>query len=183
MKNKIGLLIVGSALAAFSAQAQVILSPTAVVANSMGSYASGTYTPVETINHSGLLTDFVSGVTNFDTYLASNPLHSLLATTEFFATSGVLSGTIDYDLGALFKVDRMAFWDEESWGAKTVSIFGSTVSDFSSIVGFGTFSLVDTPPNPSDGSTLDYSAQILTFSQASDVRFIRVTVLDSFPLA
>ena len=78
----------------------------------------------------GCTAGFTSGVTDFDTYIGTSPCHVINFNTEWFAPDGTFTQNIDYDLGALYSVFRMAFWNEESWGTSSVSVFSATDATF-----------------------------------------------------
>ena len=65
---------------------------------------------------SGLSINFDSGVDDFDDYIGQIPRHNLSSAGEWFSEVDVESVTIDYDLGDVFVIDRIAFWNEESAG-------------------------------------------------------------------
>jgi len=138
----------------------VILSPTAVLSNSA---ATTPGSPIEsTINHAGLLTDFVSGVTDFDLYLALNPQHTpAWIPNEWFAAADVLSATIVYDLGGLYDIRRLALWNEEHSGATDIQLFSCTDAACTSPVPLGFFDVVDSPFGVS------YGAQVFDLTDAT----------------
>jgi hypothetical protein len=76
----------------------------------------------QTINQSGLSAGFTSGVTNFDAYLAGNPLHTAGGGTSWFTPLNVTSATIVYDLGDVYAIDRLALWNEEFSGIGSLDI-------------------------------------------------------------
>ena len=107
-----------------NANAGTILSPTAALASSE---FSSDYSINNTIDQSGLSSGFVSGVTDFDTYLATNPTHNLLAFhNEWFTPEGVHSAQVDYNLGAIYNIDRLALWNEEFSGLSAFNILISS---------------------------------------------------------
>ena len=111
----------GAALAAASsAQAAVILAPTVVVSNSMGEYSSDADIG-NAIDQSGLSTSYITGVTNYATYLASSPTHFSAGGHDLFwrSDNGTVTGSIIFDLGDLYSVERLAIWQGESSGAKS----------------------------------------------------------------
>jgi hypothetical protein len=112
-----------------------------------------------TINQSGLSIGYVSGVTDFDVYLATNPLHTIVAANnEWFTAFGVTSATVTYNLGSILNIDRIALWNEESSG------FGQGIVRTSSD-GI-TFSLLTTI-NPFDNPLADYGAQVFGFASTA----------------
>ena len=150
------------------ALAGVILSPTAVVSNSMGETQS---TIDATRNGSGLSIPFTSGVSDFDTYLALSPLHEWIFTdgSEWFSTAGVTQGTIVYDLGALYSVNRLALWNEEFSGIQTMGVETANNAAFVGAASVGNFLPVDSPFDAS------YPAQVFDVAD-SVARYIRLTL-------
>lgn len=148
-----------------NAAAAVILSPVAVV-NTVPEFFPGCCAIGRTIDQSGLSAGFTSGVTDFDTYTGTSPLHSISFGLEWFAPSGTFVQTIDYDLGASYLVDRAAVWNEESWGASTVDIF--TSADNITYASVGTFGLTN-------HLVASYGADILNVSD-STARYVRFVV-------
>lgn len=107
-----------------SATAGVILSPTSATINSGG---PGFGSINDTINQNGLTSSFTSGVTDFATYIAGNPIHSLVfAGNEWFSNSGTDNASVTYDLGAVYNVLQLALWNEEVSGIGLLDLFSST---------------------------------------------------------
>jgi hypothetical protein len=74
--------IIGAFLCSFgvsNAGATVIVSPTAVLSNSLGTYPCCGYTIQSIRDQSGLTAGFASGTTDFDAYLSTNPRHTIAA--------------------------------------------------------------------------------------------------------
>lgn len=168
MPHRILAAIICAALASGSdADAGAILSPVAVLSNTGGSSGTG-FEITNTIDQSGLSTGFVSGVDDFDTYLATNPLHSS-QTGEWFSQIGPLRSVIVYDLGQSFLVSRMALWNEDFAGILTTTV------DISDDVAFGSFSTAGTFEPLSNQANVAYSAEV--FNLAPSVgRFVRMDV-------
>src|SRR5437773_8922150 len=102
-----------------SALASVIDSPTGATASSTF-IAAGDFDIGNTIDHSGLSLNFINGVSDFDAYLAGNPMHTSVADhNEWFSQLGVPQASIIYDLGSVKTVDRLALWNEEFSGFGT----------------------------------------------------------------
>jgi hypothetical protein len=105
------------------AHAGPIIGATGAVINSSG---PGFGTLTETFNQVGLLSGYVSGVTDFDTYLATNPQHtSTFAGFEWFSNSGSTSASVTYDLGSAQVIDALALWNEESSGISVLDLLTS----------------------------------------------------------
>ncbi|MEO0441052.1 MAG: PEPxxWA-CTERM sorting domain-containing protein [Pseudomonadota bacterium] len=118
----------------------------------------------DTFNQAGLNTGYTSGVTDFDTYIASAPTHSFIfAGNEWFANEGS-SAQVTYDLGGVVGIDRLALWNDEAGGIGSLNLSASTDGvNFSSL---GIFAPTDNP------QSTDYLADIFSFS-ATDARFVR----------
>jgi hypothetical protein len=145
-----------------SASAGVIQSPTSGTINS-GGPGNGTLT--ETINQTGLLSGFTSGVTDFATYMATNPKHSLIYSgNEWFSNSGTTSASVTYDLGASYSIDKLALWNEESSGIGLLNLYSSTDG-----VNFFALSLGLTP---TDNPLADYPADVFSFA-TTNARYVR----------
>ena len=151
----------------------VILSPTAIVANTMGTFPCCGYNQVNMINQAGLLAAYTSGVTDFNTYLATNPLHTVDAfCCEWFSPDGVMSGSLTFDLGAIYQVDRVAAWADEFAGFGTTNVFSSL--DNSAFTLVGTF----TPTNHlslAQGGPLTYGADVAALL-VTNGRYIRFDI-------
>ena len=146
--------------------ANTILSPIAALASN--TFGSG-FGIGNTINQSGLSSSFVSGVTDFDTYLATNPTHSVAAfNNEWFTESGIHSAQVDYNLGAIYNIDKLALWNEEGSG---IGAFDISVS--SDNTNFSLLSAGLTPFNNPQG--FDYLAQVFLFGSTS-ARYVRFAI-------
>ncbi|HET9042644.1 MAG TPA: PEP-CTERM sorting domain-containing protein [Burkholderiales bacterium] len=154
-----------TAMVGTSASAAVIISPVSATASST---FSATYDIGNTIDRSGLFTPFVSGVDDFDLYVATNPIHTLQAdNNEWFSASGVTSAQVTYDLGGVIGVDRLALWNEEFSGFGTgrisISDDGVTFASLTSI------SPVDSP------FVQDYGVQVFALG-AINTRYVRFDI-------
>ena len=112
---------------ASQAEAGLIVSPVGAVVNSGGTQAGLTID--DTFNQRGLVTPFVSGVTDFATYIATDPLHNPLPGNGEWA-SGTLGGlspqqtqaVVTYDLGRVMAVNAMALWNDDLFGVGKMNI-------------------------------------------------------------
>lgn len=162
-------------LLAFDVNATVILSPTAISQNTLGD-RDGNVDIGNVIDQSGLSSAFTSGVTDFDTYLGSNPTHSFLAqNNEWFAPDGEFFGAIDFDLGAVYDVDRIAIWNEDATGVAGFELFTSLDSTFAASTSFGIFALTN---NTRD---VDYLADVISLGTISSARYVRMSLLGFHP--
>jgi len=158
---RLGFAIAVASLSA-SASAAVIRSPTAATASST---FPGCCAIERTIDQSGLLSTFTSGVSDFDAYLATNPLHSLVFSNEWFSNSAT-TATVTYDMGAAYTIDRMAYWNEDAAnGPLQFNVSGSTDGV--------TFGLVASNLVPTDHPVVDYPADVFGWTP-QNLRYIRL---------
>jgi hypothetical protein len=147
-----------------SANAGVIVGPVGATATNE---FSATFDIGNTIDQSGLSLNYVSLVTNFESYIASMPSHSLLAAgLEWFTEGDVLTATVVYDLGAVYDIYAIALWNEEFSG------FGQ--GDISTSVDGMTFTALTTinPTDNPDGS--DYLPEV--FSTVFTAQYVQIEV-------
>jgi hypothetical protein len=150
-------------LSAPNARAGVILSPSAIISNSLGEQNSS-FQVANLINQSGLSAGFISGTTDFSTYLAGTPTHlnpSSLGNGGWASQSGTTSGTIVFDLGAVYTLHRMALWNDED--SQAIGGFALVISNdlsFATSTSLGSFSAVVSPNDP-------VAAQVFDLSDAS----------------
>ncbi len=173
--DAIGYDLVGAATAAPAVPGAVtfggvILSPIAATVDIGGT--AGTYNIKDIINQNGLRFGFLSGVTDFDSYLNSTPRpgHTVTAANfEWFGLSN--TGRITFDLGKLYLVDKMAIWEEENKGTGkfnlSYSIDGVT---FASLA-------VGLVPAFSVSAPGGYGADVFSFTK-TDARYIRLDMPD-----
>lgn len=103
--------------------AGAIIAPTSAVIDSGG---PGFGSINQTFNQAGLLAGYVAGVTDFDTYLAGNPMHDFrFSGNEWFSNSGTTSATVTYDFGSAMTFDRLALWNEDASAFGSVDILTS----------------------------------------------------------
>ena len=165
-------------------QATTVWSPSSVVSNTGGNFATCCDITVATTNQNGLLTHFTSGSTDWDTYFAGNPLHtyfpfvsgpcaaSASSTTdcEWFASSGVTTSTIILDFGFSIPLNKLALWNEDADGIASMVVSASDDVTFGSgVSSLGTF-------NPALSTyQANYGAQIFSFSLTT-ARYVRLVV-------
>ena len=134
--------LVGVLTTAFclSAQAQMVIrAPTSVLAEPpVQPFGNTTYTFLHSIDQTALTTNYVSGVTDYELYVAGNPQH--VRTTNDPAQYGSTASNtvpplnIDYDMGATYMIGKVAFWNgpfNSSTGTAAMEIYTSNVPDFS----------------------------------------------------
>lgn len=118
-----------------------------------------------TLNQRGLSANYVSGVTDFDAFVAGTTHTTIFATYEWFSNVGSTSASVTYDLGSAISINKMALWNEESSG---ISLLNLLVS------GDGTsFTTLLSGLIPTDHTTVDYLADVFTFATSS-FRYLRM---------
>jgi len=138
-----------------------IFSATGATINSSG---PGFGSINDTFNHNGLLSGYTSDVTNFNAYIATNPLHtSTFAGFEWFGNSGTTTATVTYDLGSVRSFDRLALWNEESSGIGLLDLWTS--------IDGTTFTSLASGLTPFDNPLANYPAEV--FSVGATARYVR----------
>jgi hypothetical protein len=153
------------------AEAAVIRSPISATASSE---LSSNYLIGNTINQSGLNLNFVSGVTDFDTYFsAPNTTHTHYNVGFTWFSDGLTklltpSATLNYDLGGVFTIDRLALWNSDYNGIGSLNILTSTDG-----VAFASLASGLTPSNNPLGN--DYPATVFGLNSVA-ARFVRLEI-------
>lgn len=96
---------------ATGAQAQAILQPVGAT-TSLGSFSSQ-YLPAFAIDQSGLSASYVSGVTDFDAYVAAT--RTVAGGSSFntwFSSAGLTTGSFDFALGGPRTISAFALWTD-----------------------------------------------------------------------
>ncbi len=130
-------------------------------------------TDVEQINNqSGLSSSYVNGVTDYDSYV-STVTHSYRPQYEWWAEAGTGAGSVYFDLGDVFTVDKIAFWNEDVTG---ISFFSAMFSvDNTTWGNQNSFSPSDTP------YMVDYNADNFSLSSAVRARYIKFDLIAGNP--
>ncbi len=127
-----------------TAQADVMLSAQSVVAApaTLGLFTFGT-----TINQSGLSQLYTSGVTDFETYVAADPLHYQNSTPPNFAYSPTTAPfNVDYALGGTYSVNQLVLWNypfPNSAGLNQFEVYTSNDVAFVTETLVGSFTAAD----------------------------------------
>lgn len=170
MRFLIAAALAASTLAAPALAGPFIYAPTSATINSGG---PGFGSINNTFNQISLSTGYTSGVTDFDTYIASNPQHTVIFSNaggevyEWFSNSGINTASVTYDLGSVLGISSLALWNEETSGIGVLGLFGST--DGLSFSSLGTF-------NPTDNGYTQlsdtYGADVFRFA-STNARYVR----------
>jgi hypothetical protein len=122
----------------------------------------------DTLNQAGLLTGYTSGVTDYDTYIATNPQHNLIfAGNEWFGNNPSATATVTYTLGSAKLIDAFALWNED--------ISGLTQFDLLYSVDGTTFIPVLTDVTPTNNAdNVNYGVQSFAFG-AVTAEYFRIS--------
>lgn len=122
--------------------------------------------PLESgINQSGLSSNYISGETDFDTFISSRVTHDNLNDTTFATDIGVSSVSLLLDLGELESIESFALWNRANpvQGIKDFNLIASTDALFSDAILLGSFT-AQTGLTDNGESTL---AEIFSFAPTS----------------
>lgn len=162
MFKKFILAAIVSAMCA-TASAGTIISATGAIINTGG---PGFGSIADTYNQNGLSANYVSGVTDFETYLASGVTHTtVFAGNEWFSTNGNSSASVTYDLGAAIDVTGMALWNEDAVGIGALNLLYSVDNI--------TFTALLSNLAPTNNPEAPYRADVFDFATVN-ARFIRL---------
>lgn len=151
-----GAIFLGSA-----AQAGPIFAPVAATIDAGG---PGFGNIADTFNQNGLFTHYVANVTDFDAYIATNPMHTdIFSGFEWFSNSGTTSAQVTYDLGSVRSFNKLALWNEESSGIGQLDLFTSVDG-----VTFNALATVF----PTDNPLANYGADVFAFG-VTNARYVR----------
>ena len=174
MKSKpisLGLLLLFLFLfAATPSWASYVLSPTDIVHNDAGTYGAS-WPEINMINGSGLEGNpFTSGVTDWDTYFAGDPTHNTGGNYAWFSDATNLNGTLTYDLGGTWFIDKIALWNESYAGVSHFEVWFDDDTDRSNgyVVG-GTGN-----PAPAADLVPSYSAEIFDLGGSFEATYVHL---------
>lgn len=157
------LIVIASLALCGTAQAGVVTSAIGAVINSGGPGAGAI---ADTYNQAGLATRYVSGVTDFASYIAADPRHTnAFGGAEWFSAFDSTSASVTYDLGSVRAVSALALWNEEASGIGALNLYQS-------IDGL-MFTLLAAGLAPTDNSGADYGADVFSFT-GTNARYIRL---------
>ncbi len=139
--------LAGAAMLAFAgsvpAFSGTILSPAAVDGNTLGTAGGSTS---HLIDQSGLSQNFISGVTDFETYISLGPTSAVVSASTGWASSpGTFGGYLQFDLGANYALSGFVLWTQNTILAVnsfTLSV-ASDASFTSGVTNLGTFSAAE----------------------------------------
>lgn len=154
------------------AQAGLILEPVSA-STDMGSL--GGRSPNNVRNQSGLSTGYTSLVTDFPSYISSNPTHTAFPAPnqDWFSATGTTTGVFDFNLGARYSVQSLALWDiggNNSSSLRGFDLFADNNASFSSATLLGHFNA-----NPNTGPITASKAEVFSFTR-TDATYVRMVI-------
>jgi hypothetical protein len=163
------------------AQAGPILMATGATTD-MGS-ASATYSPAHAIDQSGLAAGYTSGVTDFDTFVASTSTSfGANSGMAWFSVEGVLAGNFDFDLGGTYTLSSFALWNDPqdvgNQGVRNFSLYADDNSAFSSPTLLGSYTAAEGTGTSGNLEDLNLG-QIFTFF-STEAAFIRMAIESNY---
>ncbi|MES2759405.1 MAG: PEP-CTERM sorting domain-containing protein [Pseudomonadota bacterium] len=152
-----------------TSQAGTIVAASGITSNSMGTL--GGYSDAQMINQSGLSRTYVSGVTDFGTYLASGVTHQR-GDSYGWLSNRTFSGAVVFDLGAAYNVSQFVMWNSASGVDASVNGFSlstSMTSDFATSTFAGNFV----------GQMANFNSTVYDMTN-STARYVQMTINDNF---
>jgi hypothetical protein len=169
----VGLLLVMCVAA--TARAGVMLSPTAVLGTDLGTFDPAVVPLENMINQSSLDKPFTSGVTDFDAYFDSgDPPFGQGGPGNWqsdFSFNLPLMGFVDFDLGAVYAIERMAIWNRS---LENIEILVSETQG-GPFASAGSFTLVNHLNFP-----FSYVPEILDLDDAFQARYLRIDINSTY---
>lgn len=148
--------------AAAASDAAVIVAP---VSGSVSSH-NGPHTIEHTFDQSGLSVGYAAGSSDFDAFLALDPLHAAAGVNGWLSFTGDVTPVARFDLGAATTIDAMALWVGDAYPPAFADVLGS-------LDGVLFFPLLDDVPIVSFGLGVDTPAQRLDWA-AQAMRFVEL---------
>lgn len=158
------LLAAAAAVAGTSAAEAAIVSAIGATIDSGG---PGFGAIEDTFNQAGLSANYVSGMTDFDSFVAATTHSLVFSQNEWFSELGSTSAQVTYDLGSVLRIDKMALWNEESSGIGLLDLLVSSdgTNFVSLLAGLAPF----------DNPYADYPAEVFGFG-ATSFRYITLAM-------
>lgn len=152
-----------SVVALFPADAAIIGATSAAINTSGPGFGSIN----DTFNQNGLSANYISGVTDFDSFVATTSHTAIFPGFEWFGNLGTNSAAVTYDLGAVTSVNKMALWNEETSGIGVLDLLVSSDGiTFTSLL--SGLLPTDNPLTPDGfGGFVPYMADVFTFATTS----------------
>jgi len=181
--KKLSIFIATICLCQGLALAGAVLSPVAASASLPTETTYPDCTIGKTIDQSGLVTPFISGVTEYSSYMAGDPKHEAMYQDGCYLSENVyfaLGVKLTYDLGASYEVEHVVIWNgavnsqNTDAGIKDAVLYFSEFEDFSIATSLGVV-----VPQVADAS-IPFSAYVLDLRNTITARYIRIDVSTNY---
>jgi hypothetical protein len=152
------------------ADAGQIRSPVSVFANTIGQAGGSTS---HLIDQSGLAIPFISGGTDYDTYIALDPTSAVVSqTTGWAASTSRLPGYLEFDLGSELAISGFVLWNQSGkLSVNSFALSSATDSAFTSnVTSLGTF----TATGVLTAQTYDFPGDVTVIGE-----FVRMEIFSS----
>lgn len=163
-----------------SAFAGVMLSPVSATASLSTESTYPDCTIDKIIDQSGLNTTFISGVTNYATYMGFNPTHNTSYKADCYVSENDEFGNglvIDLDLGAAFELEHMIVWNGNVNGGNSESGIKNVVITVSENSGYSNpttlKSVIDEAGDP-------IAPFVVDFGTAVSAQYVKIEVYSNY---
>jgi len=139
--------------------------------------------PNATIDQSGLSVGYLDGVSDFDAYIAQSPTHDAVSDRDYFiGISPTLDLPIDFDLGAAYRIHRLALWNfpfSDFAAILNFEVYTASSVDFLDATLVGSFTAVNDGV-PARGAEAPFTTGAQVFNLlGTDARYLRIRVLSA----
>jgi len=140
--NKLKIWVAGlvPVLAATCVNAGAILQPVDV-STDIPDYATGFFTTDHLINQDTLDILYISGLTDFDDYIAQEPTDGNFVESFWGSLEGIRQGSLVFDLGGTAEIESLLLWNRgtENQGIMDFSLSASLNLNFTEAIELGSF--------------------------------------------
>ena len=128
------------------------------------------------ISQANLDTPYVSGVTDFDSYIASAPQDSSSTSSIGSTVNGVYTVTLTFNLGGLYTLDRFALWNRGgiTQGVREFTLTAATAATFSDATLLGSFTATEAL-----SGTVNYAVPEVFGFSTTEAHYVRMSVLNT----
>jgi hypothetical protein len=131
------------------------------------------------INQSGLFTGYTSGVTDFDSYIASGPTHNSGDGAAIWGTNnGITTSQLTFDFGDSILLESLVLWNRglSNQGIKNFNILACTDATCTNSVVLGSYVAANVNGSTSSGLTLP---EVFAFTSTS-TQFIQLDIFSGY---
>lgn len=122
------------------------------------------------INQSGLINSYTSAVTDFDTYVATDPRHSF---TGDWQSNNITTGNVDFALGGSLIIESFLLWNRGGGSSLSVNSFELFAANDASFAGATSLGVFNASANV--GSPTAIGAEVFGFTPTT-ASFLRMQI-------